>query len=183
MVFDDVEQDNVNFIFYFEYAQKTQMRRILIGLLFLQACGSEVDVKPEHQKTLVGSDRSAEGCIGSAGYVWSVVRDSCIRPFEEGSPFFAYNPATGAVDSTSAIYFVLSTPAGRAELFFGPTEKPAIMDALKTMEGETMPVLYESKTELVKLRYYRDSYQILYQDSIRYIQFAGAPKGLRFPTH
>jgi hypothetical protein len=160
------------------------MRVLIVLLLLLQACGPGADEKtsPE-KKVLVGADRSAQGCIGSAGYVWSVVIDSCIRPFEIGSPFFAYNPASGVVDSTNAIFLVLSEAGDRAELFFGATEKPAVMDAVKVMEGETMPVLFESKSELVKLRYYRDSYQILYQDSIRYIQFAGAPKSLRLPTH
>ena len=31
-----------------------------------------------------GSDRDAHGCIGSAGYIWSEVRQDCIRLFEQG---------------------------------------------------------------------------------------------------
>lgn len=34
--------------------------------------------------TAIGADRDAHGCIGSAGYVWSQVREECIRPFEAG---------------------------------------------------------------------------------------------------
>ncbi len=160
------------------------MIRIIPGLMVvMMACnaGKQEQAAPAPQK-LVGADRSAEGCIGSAGYVWSRVKDSCIRPFEQGSPFYAYNPATGVVDSSSATYLVLSATGDSAELFFSITEKPAMMKAVPVMEGETMPVLYEDSVEMVKLRYYRDTYQILYQDSIRYIQFASAPKALKLPT-
>lgn len=33
---------------------------------------------------LPGSDKDNHGCIGSAGYIWSISKNKCIRPFEEG---------------------------------------------------------------------------------------------------
>jgi len=30
----------------------------------------------------VGADRDAHGCIRSAGYTWSEINNSCLRPFE-----------------------------------------------------------------------------------------------------
>lgn len=163
----------------------------MLMVLFSQACQLRPDAQTSQttqtsqtvERPLPGSDRSPQGCIGSAGYVWSRVKDSCIRPFEQGSPFFKYDPATGMVDSTSASYIVLSASGDSAELFFSITEKPALMKAVPVMEGETMPVLYEDSVEMVKLRYYRDTYQIIYMDSIRYIQFAGATRALKRPTH
>jgi hypothetical protein len=32
---------------------------------------------------MVGGDRDAHGCIGSAGYTWCAVKNKCLRPFEE----------------------------------------------------------------------------------------------------
>lgn len=31
---------------------------------------------------MTGADRDAHGCIGSAGYVWSSLKNECIRSFE-----------------------------------------------------------------------------------------------------
>jgi len=53
------------------------------------------------------------------------------------------------------------------------------MEASIVIEGETMPILFENKTEMVKLRYYRDTYQLLYKDTIRYIQNYNTDNGLK----
>ncbi|MCQ2410146.1 MAG: hypothetical protein MJ053_01035 [Elusimicrobiaceae bacterium] len=37
-----------------------------------------------HKGPLVGADRDAHGCIGSAGYVWSEPLQQCVRPWEVG---------------------------------------------------------------------------------------------------
>jgi hypothetical protein len=38
---------------------------------------------PEDNSFLLGSDRDAHGCIGSAGYTWCEAKNKCIRPWEE----------------------------------------------------------------------------------------------------
>ena len=54
------------------------MKQILLigALLGLFACAA-----PE-KRTLVGADRDAHGCIGSAGYSWSETLQQCVRPWE-----------------------------------------------------------------------------------------------------
>jgi hypothetical protein len=42
------------------------------------------DNTTQPQPPLVGGDRDAHGCIGSAGYQWSELRQECIRLFEKG---------------------------------------------------------------------------------------------------
>lgn len=150
-------------------------------VLFMAACqnGSNFSTNPSKStEALVGADRDEHGCIGSAGYTWSVVKDSCIRVFEEGTPFVKYDVATGVIDSTTVAYVVPSEDKKRAEVFFGTTDKPVVMDALPVMEGETMPVLFENKAEMVKLRSQRDTYQLLYQDTVRYVQYFNAENGM-----
>jgi hypothetical protein len=130
------------------------------------------------QNQMVGNDIDANGCKGSAGYTWSVVKNKCIRIFEEGTPFVSYEPGTGAIDSTQVAFVVLSDDLSKAEVFFGNTDKPVVMESLDVMEGETMPVLFENKSEMLALRYYRDSYQLLYRDEIRYLQNYNSAEGL-----
>ena len=57
------------------------------------------------QPQIVGGDRDAHGCIGSAGYSWCAAKNKCLRPWEEpceaagipsgGNPS-ANTPKTGA---------------------------------------------------------------------------------------
>jgi hypothetical protein len=154
---------------------------VIAFILSMAACqnGSNAETKQsESTKELVGADRDEHGCIGSAGYTWSVVMDSCIRVFEAGTPFVKYDVATGAIDSSMVAYVVLSNDKQKAEAFFGSTDKPVVMDALPVMEGETMPVLFENTTEMIKLRSHRDTYQLLYKDTVRYLQHYNAEQGM-----
>ncbi len=159
------------------------MKFISIVILFLMASCQNSSTQNDKQEPsatpIVGEDKDPHGCIGSAGYTWSVVKDSCIRLFESGTRFISYDQVTGVEDSTKTAFVVLSNDQLKAEAFFDATDKPIIMDAVAVLEGETMPVLFENKTELVKLRYYRDSYQLLYKDTIRYIQLYAADNGLK----
>lgn len=153
----------------------------LAFVLCMAACQSvsNTDTKQSAStKQLMGSDRDDKGCIGSAGYTWSAVKDTCIRVFEAGTPFIKYDVTTGAIDSSTVAYVVLSDDKQRAEAFFGSTDKPIVMDALQVMEGETMPVLFENATERIKLRRYRDTYQLLFLDTVRYLQYYNTEKGL-----
>lgn len=47
--------------------------------VILICCGACTEPDPK----LVGGDRDAHGCIGSAGYVWCEQRQKCLRPWEE----------------------------------------------------------------------------------------------------
>ena len=127
---------------------------------------------------MTGNDSDPHGCIGSAGYTWSVAKNKCIRIFEEGTPFLSYNQLSGAIDSTQVAYVVLSDDLSKAEVFFGNTDKPVVMDSLVVQEGETMPVLFENKIELLTLKYYKDKYLLLYKDEIRYLQTYDKDEGL-----
>ena len=53
------------------------------------------------EAVVVGGDRDSHGCIGSAGYIWSEVSRSCIRPWEntKKSPREALKSGTWNIDS------------------------------------------------------------------------------------
>lgn len=67
-----------------------KIKMILAVLLTLAAAGCATA-----PRTLVGNDRDAHGCIGSAGYAWSEVLQQCARPWEHPEGFPA---APGAAD-------------------------------------------------------------------------------------
>ncbi len=53
------------------------MKQIFLALVLtvLAACSAG-------RSHLVGNDRDAHGCIGSAGYSWSETLQQCVRPWE-----------------------------------------------------------------------------------------------------
>lgn len=52
----------------------------------------------------VGDDKDEHGCIGSAGYVWSVLKNKCVRLFEIG---YRLNPTVIAPDEAIISAFVI----------------------------------------------------------------------------
>ena len=46
-------------------------------LLALSACAATTPAPP-----MVGADRDAHNCLGSAGYVWCAREKACVRPWE-----------------------------------------------------------------------------------------------------
>jgi hypothetical protein len=90
-------------------------------LLTLASFAQTTDVKPP----MVGGDRDAHGCIGSAGYQWSVVKNECIRVFETG---IRLEPKGAKIDKNLSAFVVFKsdTDEQKAELFL-PNSKTSIL--------------------------------------------------------
>lgn len=58
---------------------------VLFSIILLGAgCSALQTNKKQNQETpLLGSDRDAHGCIGSAGYSWCEAKQKCLRSWEE----------------------------------------------------------------------------------------------------
>jgi hypothetical protein len=81
---------------------------------------------------IVGNDRDEHGCIGSAGYTWSVVTNDCIRLFESATRL---NPEGDMKENSSISAFVLfSKDEKQAELFL-PGVKSSTLLAEKMENG------------------------------------------------
>lgn len=80
---------------------------------------------------MVGNDHDGHGCLGSAGYTWSKVRQDCIRPFETG---IRLSSATEP-DATSCAYLVFSVDSTRAELFLPDRETTEVLDRRSLPSG------------------------------------------------
>lgn len=140
----------------------------VIGLILLSACNNHAnndtgpgtdtgDKQPERTLTKpsadttpvtsTGSDRDEKGCITSAGYRWSVMKDTCIRIFESGIKMLPKDPA---LDQTTAAYIVFSKDRVRVEIFL-PTQKKAVIIRRKE-EGTGEPAEWASGPLALKFK-------------------------------
>jgi hypothetical protein len=116
---------------------------LLAASIFGTACNNKAADKKENAKEdsaktnvvndssktpMPGSDRDEHGCIGSAGYTWSVLKKECIRIFEAGTKL---NPAEAVTDKTTVAYAVFSPDNNQAELFIPREASSMIMDSGK----------------------------------------------------
>jgi hypothetical protein len=86
--------------------------KLFILTILLSSCQPKTEEVIEPH--IVGNDADANGCKGSAGYVWSVVLQKCIRAFEEGIEF--HNK-----DFSMNSFVILSSDKSEAEAFM-PSE-------------------------------------------------------------
>ncbi len=88
----------------------------------LAACAAH----PQSQPHLIGGGRDAHGCFLTAGYSWSVVKQQCIRPFDNPDITFA-DPDNG----TLAVYVLLSEDKSRAEVFASGVPHNTVLESVK----------------------------------------------------
>lgn len=100
---------------------------ILLGVLIVVY----IPFTPSAPQT--GADRDPHGCIGSAGYTYSVVRNDCIRLWEEGT---ALTPVTQIENPVLVAYVVRSANWKQAEVFL-PNQPQSQVLALQATPGTT----------------------------------------------
>ncbi len=110
--------------------------------------------------SLPGSDRDEKGCIISAGYRWSVIKDTCIRIFETG---IKMEPKDPSLDPSTSAYLVFSNDRVRVEIFL-PTQKKAVI--IRRMEGSGEPQDWKSGPLLLSFR--NGSYSLYDEEKLLY---------------
>lgn len=65
------------------------------------------------QDKKTGGDRDKHGCTASAGYTWSVIKNECVRLFEQDFQLAGATPANEALQAT----IIFSKDRKKAELF------------------------------------------------------------------
>jgi len=104
---------------------------LFVGIIFtFLACrdlggSSNMSIEKDSLGTVAGPDKDDKGCVTSAGYKWSVLKNTCIRPFEVG---VRLNPVAEikAGDPVVSAFVVLEEEGNRAELYI-PNEKSSIL--------------------------------------------------------
>jgi hypothetical protein len=93
-------------------------KTIFLSAMFL---GSLVFAQQTH---VVGGDRDAHGCIGSAGYTYSQIKKDCVRTFEQKIKLTEVSPQ-GSSTSMAAVIF--SKDMKKAEVFVKDADSGSII--------------------------------------------------------
>jgi len=102
----------------------------------------------------VGSDKDKHGCIGSAGYTFSVVKDKCIKLFEEK---IQLKEADSKKSYVANAVVILSKDGKKAEVFM-PDAKGSII-LTRALEYRDTTV-YKNKKGAYELSKDKDSYTL-----------------------
>ncbi|ASK32678.1 hypothetical protein CEY12_04040 [Chryseobacterium sp. T16E-39] len=101
-----------------------------------------------------GGDKDKHGCIASAGYTYSVIKDDCIKLFDEKIQLREANPQKSYV---SSVVVILSKDKKKAELFLPDVKGSIILN--RTMEYMNTSV-YKSKKGSYNLNKEKDNYTL-----------------------
>lgn len=90
----------------------------------------------EQEMPVVGGDKDANGCKGSAGYQWSTVRNECIRVFESG---IRLNPKAADLDTTVSAFIVFKSDVEdeKVELFLPGNKESILLNKVKMEDAGT----------------------------------------------
>jgi hypothetical protein len=98
------------------------------------------EIEPELVKkqtfidTVENSDKDENGCLTSAGYVWSQLNKECVKIYQSAIILYPYANQTNE-DETLNAYVVFSKEGGNeAEIFFPNTEKSHLF--IRETEGQ-----------------------------------------------
>lgn len=91
---------------------------------------------PTDSLTVLGGDRDEHGCIGSAGQLWSAVREKCIQVFAEGERL---NPVATDKSAIISAFVVSNADSSLLELYLADLDKAPILkkkDAFTFVNGQ-----------------------------------------------
>ncbi|PZR22978.1 MAG: hypothetical protein DI539_04145 [Flavobacterium psychrophilum] len=82
------------------------------------------------KKVVLGTDKDEHGCVHSAGYRWSKLKEECIRVFEEGYRLNLIDELKGESMNKSA-FVVFEEDGDRAELFLPDNDEAIMLERAK----------------------------------------------------
>lgn len=108
----------------------------ILFVLFLTSCGKKDSlgaVQTEGPQSLfeepaVVTDK--DGCLGRAGFTWSVAREECVRVFDVGRRLESiYSPSNE--DFEKSMFFLISDDGLVAEVFFPASVKGVLLKRIQ----------------------------------------------------
>lgn len=98
---------------------------------------------------IVGNDIDAHGCKASAGYTWSVVKNTCIRLWEVG---IQLTPIDNKEPYTSITTAIMSDDKTKVELFIIGESNSILLDknAEQSFSGSSYSLIQENNKWLLK---------------------------------
>jgi hypothetical protein len=98
---------------------------LTLTILLLMGCQSNRTTSSVQTDTLanIGGNKDKDGCLTSAGYTWSQLKNDCIRPFEDGIALEILNTSNSY---QTAAFIVIDSVQKKAEIFV-PDENDSII--------------------------------------------------------
>ncbi|MGL5788046.1 MAG: hypothetical protein ACRCX4_14705 [Bacteroidales bacterium] len=100
-----------------------QLLLIFISLM-LFACQSKSAKPADEEKHVIGGSKDTHGCLTSAGYTWSELRQDCVRLFECG---IRLNPVDNTNSYTTSAFLVFSNDSNQVEVFIPDSSHSTIL--------------------------------------------------------
>lgn len=75
--------------------------------------------------TMAGADKDEHGCLGSAGFTWSVIKNNCIRVWETGIQLQQIDKTE---EQTSVAAIIIAKDEKQIELFIADETKSILLD-------------------------------------------------------
>jgi hypothetical protein len=99
------------------------MKKICSIVIVLVLYSNEMMLAQDSIKSpIVGNDRDKHGCIGSAGYTWSVLKKECVRTFELTQTDKNAIELI-SIDNTQKMTVLFSSDKTKAEVFYSGGNK------------------------------------------------------------
>ena len=94
------------------------MKQIFSIIIVLMLYSNKLVLAQDSIKSpIVGNDRDNHGCIGSAGYIWSVLKKECVRTFE-----LTHTDKNAielvSINNTQTLVVLFSSDKTKAEVFY-----------------------------------------------------------------
>jgi hypothetical protein len=107
-------------------------------------------------------DKDKNGCLNTAGYTWSTVKNNCVKVFSIG---LRLDPVSNPQneDAQKALYMIFSDDAQKVEIYLPLEQKPLILERIKDTN-----------------RWILDEFQLVFENDLYafstqgYISFTGA---------
>jgi hypothetical protein len=134
-------------------------KTILLGAMFFGALAFAQKKTP-----VVGGDRDVHGCIGSAGYTYSQIKNDCVRVFEQKIKLNEVNSDKSYTSMTAVIF---SKDMKKAEIFIPDGNAKSII-LTRQGKGKIWKSGSHIKESYVLIPYKKTRYQIKKDDVVIY---------------
>ena len=106
---------------------------VMVASIMFMSCQSKNKQASQSPETpLVGADKDAHGCIASAGYTWSTLKDSCVRPFEQ----IQLDVIDNKESYQTAAFLIVDEKKQAAEVFVKESPESIVLKHVRAYEYE-----------------------------------------------
>ena len=119
-------------------------RKLLLQLLVLTLIFSckpnptenDPNIAPKIIKdsTIIGADKDHNGCLASAGYIYSKVNKECVRMFS-GIPLYSNENINKKDDPNNATYILFSEDGNLAEIFLAGEDNSVVLNKVENSKA------------------------------------------------